>query len=275
MTKGLYLFVTSDRPDQYLNPILHCLQQENPSTSKIVFVHVKDRPRSGREMNVSAKLARDNVQALLSCLADEGKYKYFAEGQKGKGEIDLKDKYPPEKVASIKEKYASAKNRNVNWLDTEIDYSKLKDELAKIHKAEPNSIFDVSAWSKTYLGDIFAIGVIEGIDNIYTFKLASRENFEEPWKSLFHELKLGSFDDDGYEYFPLTKNSIYKKCTESILILRPSLVLSLLVAFAVLITLVVTSLVFGPTNWFVLIMSSLATIASIFSLCLIFIQTRR
>lgn len=272
MTEGLYLFVTSDRPDQYLNPILHCLQHENPS--KIVFVRVKNRPRSGNEISVSAKLARENVESLLSSLAYEGKYKYFTGEQKGK-EVDLQNKYSAEKVASIKEKYASAKARNVSWLDKDIDYYKLRDELARIHKTEPDSIFDVSAWSKSYLGDIFAIGVVESIDNIYAFKLERRENFDEPWKSLFHELEFQSPDNKGYDYANLTKYPIYEKCTKSILIRQPPLILSLLVATALLITLIVTSFVFGSTNWFVLIISFIATLASIFSFGFIFFPTRR
>lgn len=267
MTKGLYLFVTSDRPDQYLNPILHCLQDENPDN--IVFLRVKNRPNSGNEISVSAKLVRENVETLLSSLAYEGKYKYFTGGQRGE-EVDLQNKYLPEKLASIKEKYASAKARNVTWLSKEIDYYKLRDEFARIHKTEPDSIFDVSAISKSYLGDIFAIGVVEHIDNIYTFKLERRENFDEPWKSLFHEL-----DGKGYDYVNLTKTPIYEKCTKSILIRKPSLILSLLVATALLITLIVTSFVFGSTNWFVLIVSFIATLASIFSFGFLFVPTRR
>ena len=94
MTKSLYLFVTSDRPDQYLNPILHCLQDENPS--EVVFLGVKNRP--GNDISSSAKLVRENVELLLSSLAS-GKYKYFTGIKKGK-EDDLQKYYPLDRLAT-------------------------------------------------------------------------------------------------------------------------------------------------------------------------------
>src|SRR5437588_4055824 len=220
MTKSLYLFVTSDRPDQYLNTILHCLQDENPS--EVVFLGVKNRP--GNDISSSAKLVRENVELLLSSLAS-GKYKYFTGIKKG-NEDDLQKYYPLDRLATISEKYASAKARKVSWSDKEIDYFKLREELARIHKTEPKSIFDVSAVSKSYLGDIFAIGVVEGIDNICTFNLNRGPNFDKPWESLFHELDFRKPGNKGYDYVNLTKTHIYDKCTKSILIRQPSLVLS-------------------------------------------------
>ena len=203
MTEGLYLFVTSDRPDQYLNPILHCLQHKN--LSKIVFLSVENRP--GSDTSSSARQVRENVESLLSSLAYKGKYKYFTGSMRSK-EIDLQITYSPDKLASIKEKYASAKARKVPWIEIEIDYFKLREELARIHKTEPDSVFDVSAVSKSYLGDLFAIGVVEGIDNIYTFNLNRSANFDEPWKSLFHELEFRNPGNKGYNYVNLTKTYI-------------------------------------------------------------------
>lgn len=274
MTKGLYLFVTSDRPDQYLNPILHCLQHKN--LSKIVFLYVENRAGSDNDTSSSARSVRENVESLLSSLAHEGKYKYFTGNMRGT-EVDLLQKgYSLDKLASVKEKYALLRARKVSWSDQDIDYFELKDELARIHTTEPDSIFDVTAVSKSYLGDIFAIGVVEGIDNIYTFGLNRSPNFDKPWESLFHELNFRKpGDKKGYDYVNLTKTYIYDKCTKSILVRQPSLVLSLLVAIALLITLIITSFVFGPTNWLVLIISGVATIASLLSFYFIFFPPRR
>lgn len=266
MTKGLYLFVTSDRPDQYLNPILHCLQREK-DLNKIVFLSIENGPEGN--MSSPARFVRENVESFLSSLAYEGKYKYFMEDKKVK-ETDLQTKYSPEELATLKEKYASLKSRRVAWTDNEIDYEKLKEELAGIHKAEPDSIFDVSAVHKSYLGDIFAIGLVEGIHNICTFKLNKKENFAEPWKSLFHELEFKKPGDKGYDYVNLTKRHIYVECTKSIFNRQPPLVLSLLIAIILLIALIITSFVFGSTNWLALIISGVATIASVLSLFFLF-----
>ncbi len=271
MAEALYLFVTSERPDQYLNPTLHCLQHKN--LSKIVFLYVENRAGSESETSSSARSVRENVESLLASLAYEGKYKYFTGKMKGK-EVDLQTVYLPDILASIKQKYSLLKDRKVPWLDKEIDYFNLREELTKIHKEEPEAIFDVSAVSKGYLGDIFAIGVLEGIDQIYTFNLNKGANFDEPWKSLYHELVFRKADSNGYDYTNLTKTYIYKICSKSILVRRPRLIVSLIAALALLIALIIVGLVFGPTNWFVLIIGGLATIASIFSLFYTFFPLR-
>ena len=74
MAETLYLFVTSERPDQYLNPILHCLQHMN--LNKIVFLYVEYGAEDENNLVTSAKSIRQNVESFLSALT-EGKYKYF------------------------------------------------------------------------------------------------------------------------------------------------------------------------------------------------------
>jgi hypothetical protein len=231
--------------------------------NKIVFLYVEYGAEDENNLVTSAKSIRENVESLLSALT-EGKYKYFIGKKKGQ-EYDLTQAYPLDRLASLKEKYSLLRARKVRWLDMDIDYHKLKQEIAEIHRKEPNAIFDVTAVSKEYIGDIFAIGVIEGIEQICTFKFkAGGPNFDEPWKSLYHELPFRSAQ--GYDYLNLTTRPIYVKCGESILIRRPPLIISLFSAIALLIVLIGISFIFGPTNWFVLTISGLATIASILSL---------
>src|SRR5260370_20501752 len=101
MVEALYIFVTSERPDQYLNPILHCLQSRN--LSKIVFVHVEGVPDSEDDPNISARSVRENVESLLTLLAYHGKYKYFVKGMNEGKEVDLQPFYISVKLASMKE----------------------------------------------------------------------------------------------------------------------------------------------------------------------------
>lgn len=263
MAEVLYIFITSDRPDQYLNPILHCLQYRN--ISKIVFLQVENRPDSEDDPTISAKTVRQNVESLLSSLADQGKYKYLTGKDKDK-EVELRSVYAPDQAASIKQQYYLLKNRKFSCTEDDVDYSKLRERLIKIRKEEPESIFDVSAIRKSYLSDILAMAVVEKIDSVYTIDLNRGPNFDEPWKSLFHELEFKKRGSNGYKYIQLTTTPIFNNCMKSILILQFPFILSLLIAAALLVTLIITSFIFGSSNWLVLIISSLATIASILSL---------
>jgi len=263
MAEVLYIFITSDRPDQYLTPILHCLQNRN--VNKIVFLQVENRPESEDDPNISAKSVRQNVETLLSFLADRCKYKYLTGKDKDK-EVDLRTVYPPDQAASIKQLYYMLKTRKFSFTEDDVDYFKLREKLIKIRKEEPESIFDVSAVRKSYLSDILAMAVVEKIDNVYTIDLNRGPNFDEPWKSLFHELEFKKRGSNGYKYIQLTTTPIFNDCMKSILILQPSFILSLLAAAALIVALIITSLIFGSSNWLALILGSLATIASIFSL---------
>jgi len=73
MMKSLYLFVDSERPDQYLNSIVHGIL--NDGVRSVFFWHIR-RP-DGDEQPVpdgySARVMSD-VQALLSSLADRAEY---------------------------------------------------------------------------------------------------------------------------------------------------------------------------------------------------------
>src|SRR2546423_10299685 len=121
MSQGLYIFVTSDRPDQYLNPILHCLQKQ--TIEKVVFVYVENGPDEDDNAGISAEDMRERVRGLLNKLADEGKYKYFTGGKKGE-EVDLP--YSSSEVEKYKGIYSALKNRKVPWLTEEVDYYNLR-----------------------------------------------------------------------------------------------------------------------------------------------------
>jgi hypothetical protein len=267
MTETLYIIITSDRPDQYLNVILHCLQYR--STTKIVFLQVEGRPDSDDDPNITARSVRESVEALLAALADQGNYKYLAKSDKYYGrEVPLREKYALDRAASIKQQYHSLKTRNYSMAEEDIHYSQLKDRLINIHRHRKESeyIIDVSAARKPFLSDILAIAIVEKFDNVYTIDLKRGPNFDEPWKSLFHELEYKKRGGNGYSYVQLTTTPIFGDCRKSILILNPSLVLTLLAATAVLAGLIITSAFFGNSNWFILIIGFLAAIASLLSL---------
>jgi hypothetical protein len=59
--KDLYIFVTSDRPDQYLNPIVHCIFR---GTKRIVFVQIEDSKIEQVQLNLLCKNVYDLIQNL-------------------------------------------------------------------------------------------------------------------------------------------------------------------------------------------------------------------
>jgi hypothetical protein len=67
--RDLYIFVTTDRPDQYLNSIVHCIEK---GTKRIVFVQVED----GQIEQIQLNLLKTNVFNLLQNLS-VGVYKYY------------------------------------------------------------------------------------------------------------------------------------------------------------------------------------------------------
>src|SRR5260370_4095479 len=202
MAETLYILITSDIPDPYLNVILHCLQ--NRSTNKIVFLQVENRPNSDDDPNISARSVRESVEALLAALALQGKYIYLAESDKNKGkEVPLLEKYAPDRAASIKQQYFSLKTRNYSIAEDDIPYSQLIEKLVDIQRNDPGSIIDVSAARKPFLSDILAIAIVAKFNNVYTIDLKRGPNFAEPWKSLFHELEFKKRSGNGYDYVQL------------------------------------------------------------------------
>lgn len=186
-SSSLYIFVTSERPDQYLNSVVHCYLHRN--ISKIVFLYIKGTgdPEIGTNPNrgVSLSVSR-NVQSLLEQLAN-GKYKFY----RGSGEepiVDLGGVYQPPDLAVLKRIYKQCLDADLRWENIDVEYSALRAELSKINKREPNSVFDVTAVSKAFLGDIVACCIVEGIHSLYTFELKRKPDFEAPWSMLFHEL---------------------------------------------------------------------------------------
>ena len=183
--KALYIFVTSERPDQYLNPILHCIDNEN--VNKIVLIYVTGtNPSNETNGGISDKVLR-NVQIAWDSLSN-GKYRFFTgKLAENKGDIDLKNKI--EDFENVQKIYFELLQKTITWEHMDIEYLKLKESLNNIIKNHPNSLFDVTACDKSLIGDIVSISIISKIKNINTFDLNVRPDFDEPWNTLYHNLK--------------------------------------------------------------------------------------
>ena len=273
MNQSLYIFVTSKRPDQYVNPIVHCLLYKG--IRKVVFLHIKGlegEAPSDSERGISLAVFLQ-VQSLLDDLS-KGFYRFFAGHKDGNKMINLQDMYPG-RLNLIKATYKQCLDMKVEWGYRDINYWDLREELARISKEEPGSIFDVTSIRKSHLGDILTCCIIEGIHSLYTFDLKIQPNFDEPWTMLFHELRTDNLEKSHYRYTNIVDTSIFKACSNSILVRTPPIKISLLVAAVLLLVVLGVYFHFGEVNWFVQLAYIISAIASLLSLYLTFFPPRR
>lgn len=276
MTNTLYLFVTSERPDQYLNPILHCLLNED--ITEISFLYVKgSNNKTGAEEGISAKVEY-NVRTLLSELATRGDYRYFTGKDSGKS-INLLDYYPASKFEQAKNIYKMILEKSlkspVSWTHKDINYQDAKNYISNINKQKTSSIFDVTAVSKALLGDILAICIINGINKVYTFDLNMKPNYDEPWKMLFHEIHKEKEQERKYKYTNIVNTEIFRQCSNSILVRTFPLKLSVVITVIFLIILIPINFTLGPSSLIMQLVSLFTVAAGFLSIYYNFFPPRR
>lgn len=190
--KVLYIFVTSDAPDVYINTIGYCL--EHYDTNRVVFLGiVKDKgQRVGTEKYL--KEVKDRVLRQLSLL-QEGKYLYKNQETKEWRERDIEIQ-PHDRV-----RYAKIAEREIEPYT--IVYSVLENEITGfLNSNNYNCIFDVSAILKGYLVDVYVLLLSRKVEDIYAFELKLRgRTYDE--KELIHNLSL---DNGDYEFVNLTRS---------------------------------------------------------------------
>ena len=263
--KSLYIFVTSERPDQYLNPILHCIDKEG--VNKIVLVDVVGVNSSkGKTNGISDKVLR-NVQILWDSLANFGEYRYFT-GKKAGDKVELKDKVLD--VNELQKVYSNLLDKKVTWEHLDIEYLKLKENLDIIIALHPNSLFDVTAFDKSMIGDIVSISIIGRIKNINTFDLNTRPDFDEPWNTLYHNLKSKRLPNNQkqeakYDYVNIIKTPIFNECEKNILLFNLPFKASLIITPILLIIFLILFFKQGSQSVWIIALGIFASLASIWS----------
>ena len=279
MSQTVYLFVTSERPDPYLNSIAHCFKI---GIRRVVFISI--RGFGERDMLITASekelslIALRHVNLLLDSLAD-GQYRFFdkkegKEEEAKKKRVDLGTHYSESELTAIKATYKQIWDTSSKWEHKEIDYLEMRKELAKLNKEGEDPIFDVTAVSKSYLGDLVACCLLERIQNLHTFDQRAKPNFEEPWKMLFHELWA---DDEGkklYRYTNIVHTPVYTVCSKSALINTTPIKALLIISVVLLLALVGINFYVKELNWIVQVTSIFSALASIISLYLTFSPPR-
>ncbi|AUT02820.1 hypothetical protein CLI64_21795 [Nostoc sp. CENA543] len=260
--KELYIFVTTDRPDQYLNPIAHCILS---GTNRIIFVQIED----SRVNQVQLNILRANVFDLIKNLTT-GKYKYYT-GNLKDTVVNLDAYYNTSEIAKIEAKYMPILTDNIKWDIERVKYLELRKYISYLKsKKSENVIIDVTSVSKSYIGDILACCLLENFDKIYSFELLITPNYDKPWQILFHDLEEGK----QYRYLNIVETPIFQTSCKDILIRTTPLLLSIVgTALFVLLTLAATFML-GNNSSITQAISAVGTALGIISFFLIYFPVR-
>lgn len=260
--KDLYIFVTTDRPDPYLNPILHCIIR---GTTRIVFVQIEDSKIDQVQLN----LLRANVYDLIKNLS-LGFYKYYTGNHKDTL-FALDTVYSSSELARLKAQYIPCLTDNIKWDIERIKYLELRKYISSLNKkSDRKIIFDVTSVTKVYIGDILACCLLEDVRELRTFEFLIIPNYEKPWKMLIHELE----ESKQYRHLNLVETPIFKEGANTILIRTTPLLISIIGTVIFVALALVTTFVLGNNSAVTQAISSVGTALGIISFFLIYFPIR-
>jgi len=250
--KTLYLVATSERPDPYINTLVHTLSL-GVSSVTIVVIGEHEYPDEHEESLASTVLA--NISTQLRSLA-AGRY--------------LSDVGQPGRTnhISIDEDDARVYARCLDHLNQHsvtsvvIPLYDLDDRLKGFTSSGP-CIFDVSALKKKLLVDVVALLLSRGFSEVYSFELLKSPTYDQ--RDLIHALRR-----DEYLYRNLTDSTPVRKALERVTsryvrfrtMVRVTLILLFLVG--------VPQILFAD-SWLTRVFGSLSAVASIASFLFLFV----
>jgi hypothetical protein len=250
--KTLYLVATSERPDPYINTLVHTLSLGVSSVTIVVIgEHEYDDERE--ESLASTVLA--NISTQLRLLA-AGRY--------------LSDAVQPGRTNHVRIGQDDAKvyARCLEHLNQHsvtsvvVPLYELDDRLKGFISSGP-CIFDVSALKKKLLVDVVALLLSNGFSEVYSFELLKSPTYDE--RDLIHALR-----HEEYVYRNLTDSAPVRKALERVTsryirfrtMVRIALILFFLIG--------VPQILFAD-SWLTRIFGSLSAVASIASFLFFFV----
>lgn len=200
---SLFIFLTSNNPDVYINVLGYCLEQYDIVQVRLLEIY-EDR---GQIERVKAGLAQSKERILLRLNnLRSGKYDY-----KDNCEKDAKKKKNKIRKIDIdtqqKERYLSIYDllSQKALLDV-VFYGELDEWLTS--NITENLIVDLTGVSKDYLVDIYTILMLRNVGSTHSFKIYKRPSFDD--KDLIHNLDIKHRD---YEYVNLSQSDYTKKAS--------------------------------------------------------------
>lgn len=273
--KSLYIFADSERPDQYVNSIVHCVLDRD--VRNIHIIHIQGfgssrDPDPGAQVDGFSARLLGSIQVQLDGLAERGEYT-FADGKR-KGERRLlASEYSSERAEQIQELYRRCRALSLSYSNADIAYDELRSRLRLIAKEGRSAYVDVTSIRKKYIGDVVAAGLVEGLRQLHTFDmLLPKLDYDRPWTMLIHDL-LGD-TSRLFSYTNILDTPVYRECARVVVIRAPRLALS---AIATVLLLGAASIAYwqiGSTNQVVQTVLAMSGVASILSLVFVFITPR-
>jgi len=259
---SLYIFITSERADQYLNPIAYCVAK---GTRRIVFVQLRRQIGS----QVQADVLCRNVYDLAYKLS-LGFYKYYIGNLKGT-EVPLSNHYSAADIFAIESRYSSCLVGSVSWESESISYTDLKPYIYSLSKQKEQPLIDISCVSKSYIGDILSCCLMKDFKKLYTFDLLKEPDFSQPWKMLMHDLKEGI----DFNYVNIVETPIFQETSKAILIKSIPLVSSISATLIFVVLALIANFVLGNNNVIIQTLSVVSAVLGITSFFLTFFPIRR
>ncbi len=268
----LIIFVDSERPDQYLNSVVHCVLERD--VRAITFLHIESLTSTDADKANPGLSARvmGSVQAQLENLAERQEYL----SQTGSGSpawVNLNQIYGPERALEIQNYYQRVRELSVVWTNKEVAYEELRHIIKEIATSKSTIFIDVTAVKKRYLGDIVATGLVEGLRGLWTFDLlVQNADFSSPWTMLIHHLRGGSHIS--YRYTNLLDTEAYRACARLIFVRVPRYQRMAYGVIALIVACVIGYLFLGEDSKIVKLIMAVSSIASIAALVLVFTPPR-
>jgi hypothetical protein len=186
----LYIFITSDIPDPYINAIAHCGSYYKELTQVTLIEILGDRRRVGQKKEHLNRLRQD-IKDQLKGLSSA---KYLSLKDNARTWVDVRIEESDRII------YAGLAEISIDvtvWI-----YDDLKTEVANLLNSRGSFeyVFDVSAVLKSQLVDVYVVLRSENISAIHSFELITGRSYDD--RDLIHNRIFG----ETYKYPSLTES---------------------------------------------------------------------
>ncbi|WP_434384371.1 hypothetical protein [Melittangium boletus] len=180
MTK-LFLFATSERPDAYINCLVHAVKREGVSRAEIVVIEGTGGDPDAKA-NERAALVLRRLIGQLNSLAG-GRYLHYTADENSSQIIQLD-------IASCEVYREVARRLEVGgFASRTVPYTGLYDALKSM--SADDAIFDVTSLKKTHLVDVVTILLALHCHRVFSFELIKKPTFSAT--DLYHSLRSDEF----------------------------------------------------------------------------------
>lgn len=189
----LNLFVTSERPDPYINAIAYCVEHRKVDTIRLITISGHGYPDERSKALALSVLS--NIRSQLVALG-EGRYLEFDPGS----DPEAVDAFHNADARAFYGNLLTRIERDCRVSTQVISHSELDAELLELGK-DAKSYFDVTALRKSLLVDVTALLISRGVRGVHTFELLRAQRYDIT--DLYHDLR---FEQD-YVYRELTDSA--------------------------------------------------------------------